>query len=226
MDNRENTAESGLYEVGTRYSACVWQAGGLPVLLPHHAEAVPGYLDHCNAFIFTGGVDPDMAAFPHHAGNHPQSRRMDPTRQTFELALMAGAESAELPVLGICLGMQLLTLRAGGQMDQWMPDSLGQAAEAHFGRQPHSIRVIAPGGPLAEGAAGEGISHHRQRMLTSGSLQPLAMAPDGTLEAVFAPERSFWVGVQWHAERNTDPGQDHVNQALFTSLVQAAARHA
>ncbi len=226
LDNAGNTAASGRYEVGSGYSRAVAAAGGLPVLLPHEADAgaVAGYAELCDGFIFTGGVDPDTAAlpadWPGHGPLHPAARRMDPTRQAFEFALLAEVERAKpgAAVLGVCLGMQLMALAAGGALHQYLPGSHPpEVAERHRDGD-HRLEVPAGGGALP-GGVGVVHSHHQQAVADAGRLRVVATAEDGIVEAVDDPARRFYLGVQWHPERG-DGGA--LSRGLIGRMVAAA----
>lgn len=191
------------------YVDAVVRAGGTPIVLAPFDGPVDGAIARLDGVVLTGGDDPDMSAWG--VGTHPKARRMDPRRQRFELALLAALEARpDLPLLGICLGMQLLALHAGGALDQHLPDTLSTAAD-HWGDRLHRVD-----GPLGAGLV---TSHHRQAVSDPGRLRVVARASDGVIEAVSDPCRAFGLGVQWHPERTsaTDLGQ-----SLFDRLVDAA----
>lgn len=197
-------------EVRIAYARCVAAAGGVPVLLAPIVALIPDYLKLCDAFVFTGGDDPRTESFG--VPTHPTAKPMHPERQAFELALIEALRAGrrDAPVLGVCLGMQLMTLHAGGRMNQHLPETMGPAADAHW-NQPHEV----------VGRFGRGLvdSMHRQAMETPGTLEVLAQSSDGLIEAVRDPARKHYVGVQWHPERTPDPA---FGQNLFDALVRAA----
>lgn len=206
--------EGDRYQCAAGYARSVARAGGTPFLLTHDPQHIPSYIDICHGFILTGGDDPAMEE-PWGIATHPEAKPIHPDRQRFELALLAALDEVpESPLFGICLGMQLMTLHAGGELDQFLPDSIPTAAD-HWDRKPHPIL----------GTLGEGIvmSHHRQAMRTPGRLNIVARAHDDVIEAVRDPDRPFSLGVQWHPERTDEPqfGQD-----LFNQFVEAARRSA
>ncbi len=244
LDNVDNTAASGRYEAGVGYSAAVTRAGGLPVLLPHEPERVGDYVALCDGLVLTGGVDPDTAALPADWPGcepvHPSARLMDPRRQAFELALLAEMDRAkpDAPLLGICLGMQLLALHHGGRLNQYLPDTHPPEVVARHRQADHAVRVVVEDGVLALGSpatpgggqplrrrAGSGAawghvihSHHQQAIADAGFLRVAAVAEDGIIEAVDDPARPYRVGVQWHPERSDGA----LNRGLFERLVDAA----
>ena len=204
------------------YVDAVADAGGVPIVLP----AVPGLAaEHarvCDGLVLTGGADPRMEAFGR--VTHARATCMNPQRQAYETALLAALEArAEKPVLGICLGMQMMALHAGGDLCQHLPDVLASAAR-HAGDTVHGVQPTA----VVEGragtlAAGGVTSNHHQAVSEPGSLRVLAKSDDGVIEAVDDPARRFYLGVQWHPERTSYPplGLD-----LFRRLVRAAADRA
>jgi putative glutamine amidotransferase len=217
-DNRDNTAASGTYTCAIAYSRAVAAAGGTPVMLPHEPERLEQYLSVCDGFVLTGGVDPDTRPFG--APLHPEARVMDPQRQAFETALLRALRPAT-PCLGVCLGMQLMALCAGGELDQHMPDHLPTHAD-HYANAQHGlvVREQAQAWPCTsfEGAV---TSHHRQAVARPGTMRILATAPDGVVEAIDDPDRPFYLGLQWHPERSAEPS---VSSAVFEALVAAARR--
>jgi len=202
------------------YLDAVTSAGGLPVLLPPLPEGSPEAVARLDALILTGGpdVEPERyGAAPHH------TTRAQPERDAAELANLAAALEADLPVLAICRGMQLLNVACGGRLVQHLPDEVGhdghRPVENGFGRR----TVQIAGGSVLQGVLGpqtEVSCHHHQAVAgAADALQAVAWDADGTVEAVEMPGRSFVVGVQWHPEENLG------DVRILTALVQAAALH-
>jgi len=192
------------------YLDSIRQAGGLPVVLSCDPADVTGLVERCDGFVFTGGDDPIMEDFG--VSTDPRTTSIDPRRQAFERALLEALDARmEKPVLGICLGMQMMGLHAGGSLDQFLPDSLPTASD-HWDGQEHDVS-----GSLGDGRVW---SRHRQALADSGSLEVVATAADGVIEAVKAPDRCLYLGVQWHPERTSD---SNLGLGLFDRLVHAAA---
>lgn len=199
------------------YAEAVAASGGIPVVLQPIPDLIPEYLRRLGGLVLTGGDDPRMEPFG--APTHPRATPLHPVRQSFESALIESVRTQrpDLPVLGVCLGMQMLALHAGGRMDQHMPDSRPDAAR-HWDAD-HSILPVdhAP----AHVALPEGVVHskHRQAIVEPGTLSVIARSDDGVIEAVADPSHPFHIGVQWHPERTTHAplGVD-----LFRRLVAAA----
>jgi putative glutamine amidotransferase len=198
-------------KVGRGYAALVAAAGGDPLLLAPELAALPGYLELCDGFLLSGGDDPRTETWGE--PTHPQATPLDPQRQAFEVALLEALEPRpEVPALGVCLGMQLMGLVAGGRLDQHLPDTL-PTADRHWGRIEHEVT-----GSLGDGVV---LSHHRQAIVDPGGLRVAARAPDGVIEAIVAADRRHYVGVQWHPERT---GDATLGAGLIARLVDAARR--
>lgn len=201
------------WRVAETYARCVSAAGGVPVVLSPmaaHAAAQAGMVD---AVVLTGGDDPITEAYG--VPTHPEAVRVVPERQAFERTLLdcLWDDARDVPVLGVCLGMQYMALRAGGVLDQHMPETTATAGD-HWDR---THGVTGEGGRWAFGD-GEILSKHRQAVSDAGSLAVLARAHDGVIEAVGDPGRRFWLGVQWHPERTAGAG---LGQAVFDALVRS-----
>jgi putative glutamine amidotransferase len=192
------------------YLTAIQGAGGLPVMIPPDPELVedPGQmLERLDGLILAGGVDIDPAAYgaePHEETETGTSRLRDET----EIALVRRAFDLELPVLGICRGMQVMNVALGGTLLQHVPDKVGHSGHRRnpgtFVDSDHDVR-LAPGS-LAARAAGEELhgtkSHHHQAVAELGEGLEVTgwSAPDDLPEAIEAPDRRFALGVQWHPE--------------------------
>jgi len=203
------------------YVQQVWGAGGLPVVLPPApSEPTPDVVDSMlgplDGLLLAGGADVDPARYGEAAHASVQPPRTD--RDGTELALVRTARERGLPVLGVCRGMQVMVVAAGGRLEQHLPDRLGAKGHApgrgEYGA--HSVDIAA--GSRLAGILGDQVevsSYHHQGVLTHPGLEPVAWADDGVLEAVEDPAARFCVGVLWHPEVGTDP-------RLFEALVRAS----
>lgn len=198
------------------YIDAVRDAGGLPIVLTPDPETAPAQLALCHALVLTGGDDPRTEAFG--VPTHPKATPLHPRRQAFELRLLELLGDHPRPTLGICLGMQLMALAAGGTLDQHMPDTRPDAARHWDADHP-----IAPPPARRESrlalVPGTVHSRHRQAVSDPGRLSVIATSDDGVIEGVADPALPFYLGVQWHPERTLHAplGLD-----LFRRLIVAA----
>jgi len=203
------------------YLTAVSDAGGMPVCLgyDYDAEALMARLD---GLIVTGGafdVNPVLYGEPAHPMTSPR-----PVRTAAELALLRAALAQDKPVLGICGGMQLLAVEAGGTLIQHLPEEQPGALQ-HEQPNPrhepgHDVEIV-PGTKLAQIVGADRMavnSSHHQAVRDPGAARICARAPDGTIEAIELEGPGFAIGVQWHPEFSLDPG----DRRLYAALVETA----
>ena len=191
------------------YIDAVHRAGGLAVLVPPDPELETNpdeILDRLDGLILAGGADIDPAYYG--ADPHPATNGTMPERDSFEIALARRALERDLPLLGICRGMQLMNVATGGTLNQHVPESHGhedhRRSPGSFDDADHDVRLEP--GSLAARAAGEEHhgtkSHHHQGIDVLGEgLKVTGWADlDDLPEAIEAPDRRFALGVQWHPE--------------------------
>lgn len=198
------------------YVEQVEAAGGRPVILPPTTAGHDEALDSLDAIIFAGGADLDPALYGQQA--HPQTTGIRGQRDAAEVALMRAALDRDLPLLGICRGMQLMAAVHGGSLIQHLPDQVGherhRPAPGEYGV--HEVR-FAPGSRVEAilGSATTVPSYHHQGVDSPGSLAITGWADDDTPEVVEHPNRTFAIGVLWHPEASDDG-------RLFEALVNSA----
>ncbi len=204
--------------IDAAYAACVESCGGAAVYLPL-CEKPEEQLEHLDGLLIPGGGDfaPPRA--------YPPELHFDlvPARQlACDRRLLAGALERELPVFGICYGMQLLVDHCGGELIYDLPHDRPELG-AHRLAEPEARHGLAlePGSRLwrALGAQPLGVnSRHHQGVADAGpTLRVCARADDGLVEAVELPGTGFCLGVQWHPERM---GGEHAEN-LFRAFVRA-----
>ncbi|HEX6149725.1 MAG TPA: gamma-glutamyl-gamma-aminobutyrate hydrolase family protein [Nocardioides sp.] len=201
------------------YADTVVAAGGVPLLLPpatDDAAAAAAVVARLDGLVVSGGADVDPSRY----GEEPHDRTAGwrPDRDAWELALLDAADAARLPVLGVCRGMQLMAVHAGGALDQHTPELVGHEQHSPGGDEFGDTRVsIEPGSRLASliGPEVEVACHHHQSVREAPGFTFTARAEDGTAEAMEAAGDTFRVGVQWHPEMRTE-------LALVRGLVRAA----
>lgn len=201
------------------YVHAVHTSGGRAVLIAPDDPDID-ILDRIDGIVFAGGSDVDPSLY----GEKPHpTTNVKPERDAAEMLLLRAAVAADLPLLGICRGMQLMTVAYGGLLHQHLPDVLGHhnhrpVTGPKFGE--HPVRFAA--GSRCQAILGDSVivnSFHHQGLADPGRLTPTGWSPeDGLIESVEDPERSFAIGVQWHPEDTTD-------FRLFAAHVSAAAVH-
>jgi putative glutamine amidotransferase len=194
------------------YVTAVHAAGGRAVVVPPFPEGAAEVVAALDGLILAGGGDLDPAIYG--AEPDPRTTGVVPARDTGEVALLRAAIDADLPTLGICRGMQLMSALAGGTLLQHIESG------KHVGPGPgvytsHAVDTV-PGTRLAGilDPTVEVPSYHHQAVVDAGSLTVSAYAFDGGIEGVEDPAARFRVGVLWHPEQGTDP-------RLFEALLAA-----
>jgi putative glutamine amidotransferase len=200
-----------------RYVERVEAAGGTAVVLPPAAAADAEVIERLDAVVFAGGADLDPGLYG--AEPHPETTGLRPERDAAEVPLMKAALERDVPLLGICRGMQVLSVVRGGSLVQHLPDTVGherhRPAPGTYGL--HDIRLEP--GSLAHRLLGDRVSvpsYHHQGLASPGDLSVTGWADDDTPEAVEDPSLRFALGVLWHPEAGDD-------LRLFEALVAAAA---
>lgn len=209
------------YALRQNYCSSIAAAGGLPVALPHETELAAEMVAELDGLIVTGGAfDVDPTLFGDKSRH--DSVTVKPGRTDFEIAITRAALAANLPVLGICGGEQLLNVALGGTLIQHIPDAVPDAL-AHEQPNPrdepgHDIDIVA-GTKLAAivGAARMSVNsaHHQAVKDVGPGVRVNARAPDGVIEGIEDPSRPFCIGVEWHPEFLIDPGDARLLAAFI-----------
>jgi putative glutamine amidotransferase len=183
----------------------VHAAGGRALVVPPLPEGAREVVAALDALVLAGGSDLDPAVYG--AEPDPRTTGVRPDRDAGEVALLRAADAVDLPVLGICRGMQLMVAVAGGRLVQHLPDVVG--SDRHRGTPGvyarHPVTTVA--GSRLAALLGDGAdvpSYHHQGIADPGSLAVCAHADDGTIEGVEVPGPRFRVGVLWHPEAGPD----------------------
>jgi putative glutamine amidotransferase len=208
--------------VADSYVAPLQRAGGVAVVLAVDTRAPLELLDRIDALLLIGGADLDPSMYG--ASRDPATEATYPDRDRFEIALLRGALERELPVLGICRGLQVLNVALGGTLVQDVVADDGshphRRVRGTFEGNDHTVSLIP--GSLAARAVGEEAHlahcHHHQAVLGLGDgLVISGRAEDDVVEAIELADGRWGLGVQWHPEAND-------TSRLFAALCDAAAQ--
>lgn len=215
------------YFLRARYMKAIEDAGGIPVVLPllSNKDAWRQVVAHVHGLLITGSGS-DLAPELYGERQRHKFARMSRERATMELGIAKAAYRADVPTLGICGGMQSINVALGGTLYQDIPAQLKTSIDhlpAYSATKiTHAIQ-IAPGSLLRRiaGKAHMDVnsSHHQSVKKVASNLAQTAVAPDGVIEAIEAPDRAFILGVQWHPEFLYD--RDPIQRRLFQALVKA-----
>jgi putative glutamine amidotransferase len=205
------------------YLRQIASAGALALLVPPlpedaNEDDARDVLSRVDGLIIAGGADVDAQRYGHEP--HPLAQRPRADRDRSEILLATVTATDDLPLLGVCRGMQVMAVAAGGSLDQHLPDLLGENTHAPgvgmYGT--HTVR------PAADSVVGDLLgdqvtvaTYHHQGVAKAPGYRSSAWADDGILEAIEDPTATFRIGVQWHPEVGDDP-------RLFEALVAAASR--
>ena len=196
------------------YVEAVTLSGGRAVLLPPD-DLDADVLRVLDGLVLSGGADLGPELYSAEPEPLTDSR---PARDSGEMLLARAALAADLPILGVCRGLQLLTVAAGGSLHQHLPDLIGhekhRPAPGVYGQQEAHF---TPGSRIADLMADDQAIHcyHHQSVADPGSLVITGRTADDVVESVEDPGRRFVLGVQWHPEVVRD-------QRLFGALIRAA----
>ncbi len=213
------------------YVESVRRAGGDPRPLDHAADRPADVVAACDGILFTGGGDLDPARYGE--APHPAVAGVDAARDAYELELARLALAADVPVLAICRGLQVLNVAAGGTLIQDIPSEVAGALD-HAVKVPlfgiaHEIWVVRTSrlATLMREELGSGDTlavnsrHHQSVRRLAPGFEVTATAPDGVIEAFEHPAARFCVAVQWHPENFWRTGEF---RPLFEGFVAACTR--
>lgn len=203
-------------------------AGGLPIILPLKAdmEDITQLCGICDGFLFTGGHDVDPAMYG--AVKSDKCGVSNHDRDALEKKVFDYALIADLPVLGICRGIQLINVLCGGTLYQDLPTEHNSTVKVDHHMSPpydvpcHEVTILEDT-PLFKELDSLTLSvnsyHHQAVKDLAPSLLPMAVSEDGLIEALYMPGKKFIQAVQWHPEFNFH--RDESSRRLFNSFVNA-----
>lgn len=209
------------------YFQALEQAGAVPVMLPltNDATALSRLVGTLDGFLIAGGQDVSPAVY----GEEQKLTCAEtcPERDAMETVLLRFLWDADKPVFGICRGLQILNAHLGGTLFQDLitehPSGTNHRMAAPYDRAEHTVS-LCEGAPLHAllGAEEIGVNscHHQAIKTLAPVLRPMAIAPDGLTEAIYAPEKRFVWAVQWHPEFFFR--KDENSRTIFAAFVNAA----
>jgi putative glutamine amidotransferase len=203
------------------YSLAVQRAGGLALLLPPDdvvAESPDELLDMIDGLILSGGSDIDPGSYG--AQPHPETGTTWPERDRFEIGLGTRALERDMPVLGVCRGMEMMNVIQGGTINQHVSrldlhrHTPGAFSDHRVRLEPESLAARVVGAEHTEVKS----AHHQGLDVLGEGVIPTGWADDGLVEAVELPGKSFAVGVLWH------PEEDERSRVVGALVEEARAR--
>ncbi|MBQ2787463.1 MAG: gamma-glutamyl-gamma-aminobutyrate hydrolase family protein [Bacteroidaceae bacterium] len=213
------------------YYASVLEAGGVPLLIPPYSqrEALAETLKTVDALLLSGGADIDpryMAQQPDYTLLHT----INPKRDEQELMLVRLATDRQLPILGICRGIQTLAAALGGEVHQDIYAALGDNLLCHDQQEERGVAThevhLVPHMRLAKIFGREKIGvntfHHQAVSVLPQGFKVSAVAPDGVIEGMEAVDGRSIIGVQWHPESFIMKDYNTCMMPLFRWLVAEA----
>lgn len=214
------------------YSKSVLEAGGIPIILPLGVEAdVEQILSVSDGLLLSGGHD----VHPFHFGAEPSPKlgQIHPERDTVELSLVHAAITKQMPIFGICRGIQVLNVALGGTLYQDIDSEyqssklLKHTQQAARGVATHYVN-IEQDNVLMKIIEKEKIAvnsfHHQAIYVLGDTLKVAGKSNDGIIEAVYHESLPFCLGVQWHPEEQALAGDD-VAKKLFKAFIDASLKY-
>ena len=231
----ETTMDHGhfrAYKLSDTYTQAIVAAGGIPVILPAHPEMIDDVLDTLDGILFSGGGDIDPSVW--NEERHPEAGGFDQERDDFELQAVPKVVARDMPMLGICRGIQSINVALGGTLYQDIPSQLPGSLEHRQhkagkmrGERSHTVTITGEDNPLFQIHGSAEIEtnsfHHQALNAVPADAEVIARTSDGVIEAIWLPKMTFGLAVQWHPEMLAAEYPDQA--AIFTAFVNAAAKH-
>jgi putative glutamine amidotransferase len=182
---------------------------------------------HARALVLCGGLDVDPKRYGEQPLPHARVE-INVERDELEWSLLDLARERRLPVWGVCRGLQVLNVYLGGSLWQDLPTQAPSQIDHSQSNTPdilaHTVKVIAPDAPLGERLTRDiplvNSRHHQAVRRTADGFVPVALSPDGLVEAAVLDREDWWVrAVQWHPENLVELAQQ---RSLWTDFVRAA----
>ena len=211
---------------GVSYSQAIEKAGGVPLVLPltRETKAIERFLTLCDGFLLTGGGDMAEASGAYGRKLTARERQrlsgVDAERDELELCLVRRLVEEDIPVLGICRGIQVMNVALGGTLLADIPNHRHAKSPALM----HQVEWMRDGRlpRLLSDCRRANSTHHQALDVVASAFKVVARAGDGIIEAVELPGARFCVGVQFHPERLLQVAPQFLR--LFEALVNEARR--
>jgi putative glutamine amidotransferase len=225
IENMPSYAHEPWYALRENYCSSIRQAKGLPIGIPHEIKDVDKYLDLVDGLVISGGmydIDPTLYGDIERDGDLVKKS----SRTEFELTLVRGALARDIPLVGICGGMQILAVIKGAKLIQdintEVPNSLN-----HMQPLPHSepsqLVKLTSGSKIAgffdEQTINVNSVHHQSIKNLPAEIVVSGVAEDGVIEAIEIPDQTFCLGFQWHPEYLISKGELN----MFEGFIAAAS---
>ena len=229
FENTQDLQSVPMFSLARTYVRAVAQSGGAPLIIPPHIpqDQVRVIFERIDGLLISGGGD--IAPKFYREIDSGLLWRIDEQRDETELSLARWAMSERLPVLGICRGIQVLNVAAGGTLVQDITTTVGtDITHSHvdgnsMSRISHTVEIEADNrlaGIIGAGELAVNSAHHQAVKGLGEDLIITARAPDGVIEGIESPEHPFYLGVQWHPETLVE-GHPEMRE-LFAALVKAS----
>ena len=207
------------YQLDNLYIEAVRKTGGIPIMLPlfYNREECWEMLDRLDGLVFTGG--PDINPSRWDEKKHPKTELLHKDKEKSDFILAENSLKRDMPILGVCGGLQLINVAMGGSLHQHIPDIIGK--DNHSRGKIHKVVDIKAGSHLKEAM---GINeatvksyHHQAINRVGDGLDVTSFAEDGIIESIESKAHRFVLGVQWHPERMQDSKHQ---MTLFSELIK------
>lgn len=227
-DRKEWGGREPTYFLRARYIRAIEELGGVPLVLPLHADRTTRrYILHNLDGLLITGSGPDLPPSLYGERQRFPFKIVSERRASFELDIVRLAKQADLPLLGICGGMQTMNVACGGSLIQDIPAQVSKPLQhrqqTHATNLSHTI-TVAPGSLLRRIVRSASMrvnsSHHQSVNAVAPSLIASAQASDGIVEAIESPAHRFFLGIQWHPEFLFDRYPLH--RRLFEAFLRAS----